>query len=1207
MSDQWSFAEFRKNISQADPDFHIVALDKLCAYLSQIDTLKLSPNDLEYLLKLVTLRAEDQEGQEVIAYQKVSSALRAVVLLVSTVPIDALGGYLDQIVQKPFQDACPLRAHYESIFKEILVNSMSLPEEKQVVLKDHLFPVYFNQMNMNSMEKTKSAMDIMTGLTHALGFLFNEDEIKQIHTLLDKFLAPEYLELSSVISQLAVAWSVYVPFEEFSAFVAKCLEHIENAATDPTWAIAFSVISGCVIHNAKAFSQYLNDVINVFYNRVIAVNAENEEDDQDQARIQEAHDSMLCLEALITAFPESFVETANYYCELVFDFMGFGSSIAPSTTDVATDNEAIIGVDLDEDIDEVLLGDDSWKVMKASHVLTQTLIRKYPDTFYASLEAHLPTVLVLIADADQGAKASGLQTLLLIAKTYKTSLAKETVTLWTSKLINELLDEDPLLVALVMPALTTMIKEFGGSVSDKHLRRAVESLVKVIPTLVPETLALLSALISYCTQIKDHGLTLSKILGDILAMNQAVSMCISTIAQLYYYIPTPAKDAMEAFTQLNQKVVDIAMKPSDKQVAAVNALSVYVCLHKDAATAKESLQAIVKCLKQDSCAKQSCNALSLIGCSPSSALLGPFAGDILGQLATYISSSDATLVVRTLWVIFVGLSNNVFKAEQCEHIVAPLSAIVATGDIRCKLLALKIAKFMAPLASVSSKLITDVKKILTEQRLSHKTVVAAAEFICAVKCDVEDLVKFLMQKCSELDKSTLTLDNAAIVANIALAIALVVASNAELNKKMISELEKSILEGKEIEPFKLRIIGEIGARSSLADHVQLVDKIFALIESEDRRIFAAAVESAALVASGSLDKVYGQFKSKATKDTARIAVWLIGINVCLKRLNKQHAQVDLGDLVTYLIQSADYEKETAGSFAECLAKALTIQPTFADQYIENLAKREKASPLTARALAMYLEECDEQQAESIMTRIIGYLDPENPMTTASVLLAYKACLKFSNLQALLVSNIENVVQCLKTSASQFSDIFYGAERRTVDHGRLMRINAIDAIVAFFSVLPEHMDLDHVISVCIEALNDPRVEVRKRVVLFLCQIAELPSTNKALRSESNLGPLVEGLEKLDEKVFSDPSGELIEPFLMFIARFHRILEDAKQTSSVFERLYGRRKNWESMSKIENDARFVIEFHRSIVHDYQARSVGYLLMEKYNPQAVDIFAN
>ena len=1207
MSEQWTFAEFRKNISIADPDYHISALEKLCAHLLQIDTLKLSPNDLDYLLKLVVARAEDQEAQETIAYMKVSAALRSIVLLVSTLPADALSGFLEQIVQKPFQDACPLRAHYESIFKEILGNSMSFPEEKQVVLKDHLFPVYFNQMNMNNIDKTKSAMDLMTGLTNSLGFLFNEDELKQIHTLLDKFLAQEYLELSSAISQFAVAWSVYVQFEEFSAFVTKCLGHIENAETDPTWVIAFNAISGCVVHNAKAFAVYLNDVINVFYNRVMAVNAGGEDDDQEQARIQEAHDSMLCLEALITAFPESFVETANYYCELVFDFIGFGSSVAPSTTDVAVENDTIEGVDLEEDDDEPILGDDSWKVRKASHLLGQTLIRKYPETFYASLQAHLPSVLVLIADADPGAKSSGLQTLLLIAKTYKASLEKDTVTLWTSKLINELLDDDPSLVALVMPALTTMIREFGGSVSDKHLRRAVDSLVKVIPTLVPETLALLSAIISECAQIKDHALTLSKILGNILAMNQSVSMCISTIAQLYYYIPTPSKDAMEAFTNLNQKVVDIAMKPSDKQVAAVNALSVYVCLHKDGATAKESLQAIVKCLKQDSCAKQSCNALSLIGCSPSSELLGPFAGDILEQLATYVISSDATLVIRTLWVIFVGLSNNVFKAEQCEHLVAPLSTIVATGDIRCKLMALKIAKLMASLPSVSSKLITDVKKILTEQRLNHKAVVAAAEFICAVKCDVEDLVKFLMQKCSELDKSTLTLDNAAIVANIALAIALVVASNADLNKKMISELEKSILESKEIDPFKLRIIGEIGSRSSLADHVQLVDKIFALIESEDRRIFAAAVESAGLVASGSLDKVYGQFKSKAIQDTARIAVWLIGINVLLKRVNKQHAQVDLGDLVTYLIQSADYEKETGGSFAECLTKALTIQPAFADQFIENLAKREKASPLTARAVAMYLEECDEQHAESIMTRIIEYLDPENPMTTASVILAYKACLKFSSLQALLVSNIDNVVKCLKTSASQFSDIFYGAERRTVDHGRLMRINAIDAIVAFFNVMGEHMDLEHVVSVCIEALNDPRVEVRKRVILFLCHIAELPSANKALRSESNLGPLVEALEKLDEKVFSDQSGELIEPFLMFIARFHRILEEAKQTSSAFERLYGRRKNWESMSKIENDARFVIEFHRSTVHSYQTRSVGYLLMEKYNPQAVDIFAN
>lgn len=1214
MSDQWSFAEFRRDISVSDPDFHIHALEKLGAYLSRIDVLKLPQHDLEYLFMMVRGRAEDQEGQQVTAFAKVSAALRVIVLLADKLPAESADIWLGQIAAKPFQDGCPIRSHYESIFKEILVNSMSYPPEKQQVVKKRLFREYRDTIRQKERDKTKSAMELMANLTTSLGFLFAEEDLREVHHIVSDFISSEWIDISTEIAELAVACSVYLQQETFEEFVRECLGHMNNPdeAGTPVVRIAFVVVSRCVLHHAKLFPSFLDDVISVFYGRVVALGTESEQDDDDDQRIEEGETSLLCLDALITAFPESFVETANYYSDLVFDYIGYGTTVAASITDsqvgVTKEDIGFGDMDIEESDEEAIIGDDSWKVRKAANRLAQTLIRKYPDTFFDSLMTHLPAVLLLISDTDSGAKAIALQTLLLLAKTYRTKLSKETVTEWTSKLVNELLDDDTALVALVLPTLTTMVKEFS-LVPDKYLRRAVNTISKnITAALVPEMLSFLSAVISECQGITDHALTVAQILSQILDMNNSVAQCVATIGQLYYYMRKPTPEILKAFTDLNKKVIGLAATPSDKQLAALGALSAFVCVHSTAETVSESIAAIVKCLKQDSCAKLASSCIALMGASPAASMLSKVASDALGVLATHVASSDALLAVRALWALFIGLSKGVFKPEQCESVINPLVAVLESSDTRCKLLALKIAKLLASLPACSSVMVPEVKKLLAEQRLGHKAVSAAAEFVCAAKCDVNALCDFLLQKSAALTSAaTVTLDNTLIAGNIALFVALVTATNAESNKKMINDLETAILKDAKVDPMKLRIIGEIGARTDLAAHTELVKKIFSLVKSDDRVLFAAAAESAGLVASGSIGKIAVEFLDNVISDPGRLGVWLLGINVFLKCVKKQKAQIQLDNLAKFLIQNADFEKETSSSVAECLGRVIDIQPGLIEMFLENVVLREKSSPLTARAVASFLEKCDESAAEPIITRVLPYLDPENPSTTASVILCYKACLRFTSLHMTLATAFDSVLKCLKVTPAQFRDLFYGAERRTVDLGRLMRINAIDTISAVFNTMPERMDFDYVVSVCAESINDPRPEVQKRVITFLCRLCERPSINKSLRSEHNLPALGEALENLDEVIFNDDANELVEPYLMLITRLRMSLSAVEQTNSTIERLYTRRKNSENMAKIESDAEFVMEFHRVSVSTYQARSVGYLLMAEYNPEAVDIFAN
>jgi hypothetical protein len=354
--------------------------------------------------------------------------------------------------------------------------------------------------------------------------------------------------------------------------------------------------------------------------------------------------------------------------------------------------------------------------------------------------------------------------------------------------------------------------------------------------------------------------------------------------------------------------------------------------------------------------------------------------------------------------LLIGLEKGLFKNEQCGSVLEALGITVVAG----------------------------LEKAITDRVLLDDAVIAAAEFVSAVNVDVNPVINELMKAGLSIEKSGPMGDASDIVAKFATLVGLVSRSKSDIKTRLLSELEQSIVKDSTKSPFKLRCIGEIGATTDLGSHTELVGTVFRLIESDDRSMFTAASESAALLAFGSIGTIYNEFVSKATSDVGRLAVWLLGISKLLKQVEKAKTQIDLGTLIQYLLEKADFEKETATSFVDCFATILRAQPSYATVLLDNVAKHQNSSPLASRAIAAYLEVVEVEQAKPVISAILKYLDPANSSTTAGVVLCVKACLRHVELRDELVGVFPQVVACLATTPDQFLDVFYGAERVTVD-------------------------------------------------------------------------------------------------------------------------------------------------------------------------------
>lgn len=1204
--DEFSPSIFYQRSTNADTDFHIMALQSLIKLLSDTSRpIEIQPNDQNKILNSVRNMIENADtGNENQRELKLAAGLRALVLCFQRFPTDSVEANFPFIVDKPFDLESPAYDSFGTIFKEILASAYSYEPERQALLKKYMCPTFTRQLSVSDPTIVEIAIPITSELINTLGFLFEPSDLDAIEEQLRRYIEKENNFDYREIASLAQNWATYASTEKFDGFIQFVFDQMSTSVS------AFTVLTTILKSLPSRFEKFIPQCIEQFLAQVPDQDAQMDDDELDAIGIQYIVDALASLDTLINTFPSRFAEAINEYCDISSRLLQFGTflpSVATESNEV--DEEFDIDEELDDD-DNVPIGDDSWKIRKQAHMLCQTIIHKFPEQYFNHFKNHFENALSMIADSDPGAKSSGISTVLLIAQTYKAQLPQNVVDDWMIVCVHQLQNENDELAGIVYNAFTQLIYIFGG-LSKKSASDSIRDLKqKIRRAHIPAILHFLDAIISLSSIIVDLA---SDIAGILISINEQASSSIipqwlSTVSTLFFY-SGKVKDISKHIA-LNKKVLEIATTISERQVLAINVLAVFVCIFGDVDTTKKSLEVIVKCLNRDSSSKQACSNLALISASPSFQLLTPFQENILKHLKSLIISNDSTVAYRSLWALKIGIESKLINPKQCAPIVEPLAQLFLTAELKSKLIAIRLLTHLTSIESISSIVIPKLQQIFTTERLTRDIVLESAEFLHSIAATKSTEVAEFINNLNKLGSSiteTASLEENAKVSNISLLIGEIGMKLPKLGNKLITIFEKGIVDNKNIHPFKLRCIGELGARIPLDSHKQLIDSILNLVKSTDRRVFTAAAESIGMIASSAINSILPVLLKKALEEQSQAPIWIIAFNKLLKQVRKlknQFPQEQCNQLLGFFIKNADFEKETSDLVADCICSLLHINEAVKTKIIEKISLYDNGSPVIARGVSLYIESItDDQKAEEILKPVIKLLQPTQPATGAGILTCAKTALHFKKIRPYLVKQVSKICKCLQSYPEHFKTVSYGVEMKTIDIGRLLRMNAIDTLAAFFSVIADSLDYDVILQSAIVALEDPLPEVQKRTISFLCKFCEKPTSSAVM--VKSLANFVQTIDKIRLETFSQKDNDIQVDFLMLAARIHILTSGNKNIQ--FERMYASLTSDSRLPKIETDAQFEFNFALSSRDASENRSIGYLLMEKYSKEAAAVFTS
>ncbi|OHS94855.1 hypothetical protein TRFO_10769 [Tritrichomonas foetus] len=1205
MTKTWKYANFASMMGSTDIDDHINALDILIKRLESIETLDINTQDenKEIINKIMYCLEDQLENQSL--QIRVSHCLRVLVLLSTRFPLDNLKSFVYPILTEAFNKYCMIRSHFVSIIKEILTMLVTSNVNRQEKFVSMMFPLCMNALDTNISDDISFPLDVTTALTESLGSLFTKDQFEQVYNKITILLKDVDENGAHDLAELAKVWSNLVNPEMLQKLITFLLQSNEQ------YIYAFTVLTTLIINKPDAFISHINTLVNLLYPKIdiLLQGPEDDEEFSPQTTI-DAQNSIFAFDALINAFPDTFRETADVYCQLAFDFFSYGVFNPTFSNSGDIDEVDELEVDGDEELgddDAIPSDDDTWKIRKAIHFLAQTVLHKYPKTFmeiFNSAPENATNTIVFITDSDPGVKSISLQTLLLFIKTEKANLNQEIINNWICAFIAQLNCQNKASSSLIYPAFTQLVNEFGNLV-PKYSLQIVECIEKAQNqnqeqaknlSISGEILMLLNALISTSSNVDELVPSICKILSGLLKQTNYLQECMATVSLLYNHA---SESKIKELSDLNAKIIEIAQSKSgnENRLFTIDPLAIFVCLFSKSPNAIQSLTSILNFIKiNEVYAKSAIAATSLIAASPSSNVLVSKASEILDSLKKFLSTFDSTLLFRTLWALSICIHNNIFDKKLCDSIVPNLVKLLENDEVRIQLIVVRVLQKLTSLPSVSSSLISSLFGLFTAKKISGQVVIGIAEVLASVQDDkLNPLIEKLItegEKLSKNETSDLTLSS------IALFIGYITSSHKTILDSLLKKFEGQ-LSGKSFSAFTIKCVGEIGSRVSLSDRKTIISIIFDLVNNNERHIFSSAAHSICLIAANSCDTILPQLIEKASKDKERLPTWISAINKSLrqmKKLKKTSAKVDFVSLFKFLTLQADFEKETETVLIECFSALLGISPSLLPQYFELISKYDKASPILSRSIASHLSLIENyKEAEQILKQILPHLNPANPATSVGAILSIKTCLRFEELRSLITSCFASLCKCFIFNEKQNVEVHYGSVSKLVDLGLMMRISTIDTISQILRIIPETLDYDLMIKTVSNGLNDPADEVKKRAITFLAKASEYPDALRAI-----LKHVVPEITKLDVE-----NMDLMDPLLQLIAKLHIYTQSSKVPA--IERLVVKFSKQPKLKQYEEDASFAnVQIQNIGEHILKSRTICFELMNKYNNDASMIFA-
>lgn len=1130
---------FCNHLHSSDPDDHINALVDFSEYLKTISSFEITSRTFDSIIDLIENCIENAftgHSTDIV----ISSALKAILILSTKISKDYLEILLDTFKLKPFDTNLKcIQTNYISMFIDMFSNLANCDIEKQKVCVDIMFNLYCEQLLREGLnENAMAIIELLTALIKSMGNLFNSEQKSTVLKNILVLISDKYYNIKNDVINIFLAWSKIANEEQINVVI---LNLLNNSAK-----IAYCILTSLIVEIPTRFDKHFNKLVNILYHKIQYLEYIYEEDEEDEEglyndMIMNAQSAILSFCSIIKNFPNQFKDTSDVYIELVFQFMFYDLNVYCYENENNDNNDFMIEEELSETMNDEQVNDESWKIRKAIYNLAEVLIDNYPDSFYDYLAINHESICNLVNDNDDGSKIASLSLLVKIIQKYGEKMDEKDILKCIDYFIIQINQETNLfLLGISYPYIKTIILNYKRIPYEKE-NLIINGLInKYDNKIINEVLNIVNSIILTQSAIENLLDSIYLLLSKILYDNEIISKteCLNTISLLFDSVKEKNNNSLE---KLNQSLIKTASLNNIPEI--LMPITIYFIIHQHE---NSNLQTIINYFNSNEVfASYSLSSLILIALSPAKRELKN--KDLKQKLSEYLKSNDKFIYYKALNLIYILLKNGLMVINELEPLLEPLLAHVELNDFMSQKFAIKSLEYFVRKQSevqILTKIINVLQTDIPKQLVNN---------ISDLLLIFEDLSSFVDQLFDIMFSSSKQKDK--VINNIAFLFGKLVKKE-NLQHKIILKFETEILKtNSKFILISLQAIGEIGSNIIITSNKTLIDRILNLVDNDDIKISICAAQAIGFISSMSyVSKMYENVISNLSK----LSIWLYSYVSYLSKIKLNDSKVidnNINQIFKYFINQADYTKETSDEFVQFFYLLISIKKTYISEYFEYIKTNSKASPILIQSISLYLNDInDKEEAQQILNHLI--IDPSNPISCSYIIKFFCNCINLISLEDKLVL----IANCLEINGKHYIKKYYGSEECIEDIGKAMRYNSIDFILSYIKINPSPKNLGLVIKKAINAINDPQIDIQKKVFLFFNIIYKneeflnnindmIPIFLKIDSKSETYNLMLQLIVNLNTYCVKTSGLELLNAKIANNPKYQEILNDTKYQSSI----------------------------------------------------------
>ena len=1209
--EKWSINQYFNDINNPDKDFTISAMDQLVRYLENHNLYDENPDPLKDIFPNSVIQRMNDKDNEI-----ASSCFKIIILFARAYPLELLNSLFGKVYKFAAEEGLNIITQISSILREIFVNSKSFDKERRGILKSIFLDEYRHFTEIETSEKTVTVFYIETCSYFVDAFydIMDHNELSVIFDIIKICSSEHDSEIFNCVVSLTKIFTSKLPKDgEFMNQIIDFLFEMEDLNN------AMKMLSAMITYKPRNYGIFFEKLINCYIEQLSAIEADYQQYEENQEEyIDIVTDYIQTISSLINAFPEKLSKLDKQYPDLqylesilyfAFNFINYSSIEEPMNLASDKDDEIVIQNDDDSedfDDDDSMVGgnDESWKIRRAAILLSENLIKNFPDAYleYLRNNDYIDCFLILIHDVENSVQLEAFELIKIIIKAYgNDELIKKQYTRWIERIITQLYIVKKQIIPMALELYSQLvllkaclpielsIKTFTllNSIADNvDIQCSIDNLAFTIFKTQLMNDELIKIIINVFLKILDTN------------SSKSTTLTLQIIQHLYMYMNGKVTKELN---QLTEKVIQLSSKNGEIMNQSLLTISIYLVLYPNGELSNKALNIIIESLNNGSHARATPNILALIAASPSYKIIQEYSELISKTILFYLGNVDSLIVYKSLCTLNILLQKKVINLQ--KSMIPELLKVASGNNKRCQLLSFQNIL-------VQPTLIIDYLDQLVELIQTKPYGKSVIDIICKI---IFENLKTSKERVTLLIKSLITgksqsLTSKTIITNIAHIVTVISQQEDNVKNDLLKLIDSNLKEQGKLSFLNVSIIGELGFICNIeTTNKTMIDYIFKAISNQSNEISIAASEAIGIMSINS-KQIYQAILDFADKKSN--ISWLFASKAMLKKLSKnsdnaKNLKSNIKTISNVLLSNADFHKETSQTISEALSYLLKINKKYISKLIENAKNNSNSAPISIKAIGLYLQKVnDSKLLISTVKKVLSYLNPNSPILSESCIFCLKIAVSRNQ------SNISELMEYFPV-ACEYSKMkgehvvvqYFGNQQVTQDIGRKLRLYAIETVMEYYNASSQ-IEFKKLINIIFSGLNDPYIEVRAKALDFLYILAL--NKDKKIDFVQNAVDIVEKLQEIEINQNEKESKNAFLSYLKSIFYIYKLV--GKNEVPEVDKLYLKIKGIPELENIEQDYKVNLSLYKSQSIKMNGKdSIGYNLMMEYQQNFADIFLN